>query len=211
MRQRDIAHEQMDAGVALPHRFHSRQLLQRAQRDFRQAHLCIQAQGRLQLRSADRALGQVVEALAESSQILRAHGKSGRHGMAAVADQQIVTFPQRGGQIESFNAAARSAPFVSFAAQDDGGTIKLPQHARGDNADHSDVPEKLAFHDDKVGFRIEFGPHGAQHLVRNASLDGLPLAVAGIQFLSHRFGLGQIGGEEQLQRNDGVFHAARPH
>ena len=78
-----------------------------------------------------------------------------RHRVTAVAHEQIAAFAQRGGQIKTRDAAARTAPFAALAAENDGGPVKLLEHARRDDADDADVPEQLSLDDDEIRLRIK--------------------------------------------------------
>ena len=117
-----------------------------------------------------------------------------------MSHEQIAALPQRGGQIESHDAAARTAPFTAFPAENDRGAVKLLQHARRDDADHADVPEQLSLDDDEIRLRIEFRLHRANDLLHDAPLDFLAFTIPGIEILRQRHRFGHIAREQQMQR-----------
>src|SRR6185295_19428050 len=105
--------------------------------------------------------------------------------------------PERGREVESFDAAAGPAPFVTVAPDDYGGTMELLEHARRHDADHADVPHQLAFDDDVVGGGIEFTAQGVDGVVGDVALDLLAFAVASVETVGDRFGGGEVTGEHQ--------------
>ena len=112
--------------------------------------------------------------------------------MTAVSHQQILALAQGRREVEPFDTAPRTAPFLSFASNDDRRSVKLAQHARSDNADDSHVPEQLAFDDDVVGLRVEFCAHGANRFLGDAALDLLAFAVARVQIARQRLRFRQV-------------------
>ena len=168
-----------------------------------------QTQQWLQLFARQSTPRQFVESAAQRVEIGRVDGKAGRHRVAAVAYQQVVAFPQRRREVETFNAAPRTAPFVSFAAQDDRGPVKLAQHARSNNADDADVPKQLAFDNDVIRFRVESRAHGADDFLRDAAFDLLALAVPRVQIAGQGFGFRAVPREQQMQRFRGGFQSSR--
>ena len=65
-----------------------------------------------------------VQAGAERIDFCRVDGDAGGHGVAAVADEQVAAFPQAGGEIETFNAAAGAAELSGVAAEDECWTVE---------------------------------------------------------------------------------------
>ena len=122
--------------------------------------------------------------------------QSGRHRVTAVTQKQIVALAQRRREIETFNAAARPAPFLALTTDDNGGPVKLAQHARGHDPDHPDVPEQLSLDDDIIGVRVESGPHGADDFLGNSALDLLALAIPCIEGARQRLGGGRVTGQQ---------------
>src|SRR5580765_1190090 len=128
--------------------------------------------------------------------------------MAAMTDEQIVTVAKGSGQIESFNAATGAAPCFVVSAQDDGRAIKGLEDAGGHDADHTDMPEQLAFDDDKILRWIEAGPNSANHLLGDIALDFLAFPILRIKTSRHIEGFCAVFGQEQLEGLEGVFQPA---
>ena len=143
-------------GFPCPVGFKLFQFAERFQSHFVQADFRVEAQRRLQILRLQRAPRQFIQPLPERVHFVRLKAQARRHRVAAVPHEQIVALAQRGGQIKSRDAAARTAPFAAFAAENDRGPVKLLQHARRDDADHADVPEQLPLDDDEIRLRIEF-------------------------------------------------------
>ena len=137
------------------------------------------------------------------------NGQAGCHRMAPVAHQQVVAFAQSGGEIEAFNAPARSAPVIPFPAQNNRGPVKLLKHPRRDNADHADVPEHLSLDDDEIALGIESRPDRAGDLFGNAALDPLPFAISHIKLLGNGRGFGSGTGKHESQGFLGIFEPTR--
>src|SRR5208283_1244687 len=97
-----------------------------------------------------------IQPLPERVHLVRLKAQARRHRVTAVPHEQIAALTQRGGQIKTRNAAARTAPFTAFTAENDRGAVKLLEYARCDDADHADVPEQLPFDDDEVLLRVKF-------------------------------------------------------
>ena len=74
---------------------------------------------------------------------------------------------------------------------------------------HADVPEQLAFDDDKIGFGIEPRPHRADDFLDDAALDLLAFAIVGIES-SGPCGMAsaRLARQQQMQRFLGGFQPA---
>lgn len=88
---------------------------------------------------------------------------------------------------------------MSISAENNGRPIKFLEHPGSDDANHSEVPEQLAFHEDKVPGGIEAGADGADDFLRDGALDPLALPVLGIQTARDSLRLGGVLAEQQLQ------------
>ena len=175
--------------------------------EFAQSHFAVQSQGGLELFGFEPAPGQGIEAVAQGIQLLGFKGQTRRHRVATVAHQQVRTIAQRGGQVESFDAAARAAPILAVTAEDEGGTVKGSHHARGDDSDDANVPKQLAFDDDVIRLGVEFCRDRADDFVGDGALDFLALPVAGIQFARQRFGGGKVSRQQQLEGRLGILQS----
>jgi hypothetical protein len=204
----DVAADEMDGGIPLPHWLKLIKLGEAFHRDFIEADFSIETQGGLQLIAIESGAGELVEAVPKSIEVGGQEGDTGGHGMAAVTNQQIATLTQSGGQVEARDAAARSSPFGSITADDDAGAVKLLEDTGGHDAYHADVPGHLTFDDNEIGFGFKFGSDGGDGLVSHAALDGLSLTVAGIQILSDGAGGGMVGSEEEIERIFSSFQTA---
>src|SRR6185437_17022952 len=96
------------------------------------------------------------------------------------------------GEVETGDAAAGAAPLLAFTTDDDGRAIKFLEHARGNDPDHADVPEQLAFHDDEIGVGIELGADGADDFVNDAAFDFLAFAISRVERLRDGRGFGFV-------------------
>ena len=163
----------------------------------------------MQFLGLEGAAGEFVEARAEGVQVGGWQAHSRGHGVAAVAEQQVVAFPQRGGQVETGNAAARAAELLAIAAEDDGRPVELLEHARRDNAHDADVPRQLTLDDDEVGLRVEPGAHRADDFLGDAAFDLLALAVVGVQLLREGQRFGQVAAPAAGARRPRRFPAGR--
>src|SRR5438034_7073092 len=87
----------------------------------------------------------------------------------------------------------------AIASHDNGRPIKLLEHTRSNYAHDADVPGRVAFNDDEVSRRFEFGLNSLDDLLADGALDLLTLAVAGIELLRQRQSLSHIAGQQQPQ------------
>ena len=107
---------------------------------FREASFGIDVERWLQLPVADGARGHFVEPLSKRLDSVRQNADSGRHRVTAVFYEQLAALLQRACQVEALDAAARAAPVLAIATENDCGPIELLQHARRNDADNTDVP-----------------------------------------------------------------------
>src|SRR6185437_8182283 len=105
------------------------------QGDFVEADFAVEAERRLEVVGFERAAGVVVQAAAEGIEICGGDAQAGGHGVAAVAEEEVVAFAQGGGEVETGDAAAGAAPLLAFTTDDDGRAIKFLEHARGNDPD----------------------------------------------------------------------------
>ena len=96
----------MHAGIALARRSQARQVMERFQRHFVQPDFRVEAERWLQILRFQRAARQFIQPLPQRANFVRPDAQTRGHCVSAVAQQQIAAFAQRGGQIETGDAAA---------------------------------------------------------------------------------------------------------
>src|SRR5258705_6589905 len=97
--------------------------------------------------------------------------------MTAVAHEQFVAIAQRRCQVKPVDAAARTAPLLAVAAKNDRWAVELLQDARGNDANHADVPRQVAFDDNKMSGWIELTADLFDEPFCDATFDLLSLAI----------------------------------
>ncbi len=66
----------------------------------------------------------------------------------------------------------------------------------------------MAFDDNEVLIRVEFGAEDGDDFMYDAAFDSLALAVVSVEILSEGHGFGKVAGEQEAQRLLGVFKPA---
>ena len=122
--------------------------------------------------------------------------------------EQIITGSQSLSQIKAFHTSPRTTPFGTFSTQNDGGSIELPEHSRGNNSDHSYVPIPVALNDDKVLFGIKLRTNGIHGLIGNIPFDHLALSIVRIQLTGQLTRFLQIIRKHETQSGIGIDQAA---
>ena len=131
--------------------------------------------------------------------------------MAAEALQVPAAGREAGVQVVGRDgAAAALAALAVERDQDDRARMALDE-ARGDDADHALVPALSGGHEHAVAAlersaALDLGGGGAQDRV----LDPLALAVAALDLLGQRLGLGARGREQEVERERGDRRGGRP-
>src|SRR6266550_953300 len=119
--------------------------------------------------------------------------------MSAVLHEQITAVPKRFRQIKAGNAPARPTPMLAIPSDNNGRTIKLLEHPCSDDADHTDMPRRLAFNNDEVCLRFEFRLYGSDYLFGDRALELLTLAILRIELLCQVHRRRQVRRQQQPQ------------
>src|SRR5882762_10351532 len=127
--------------------------------------------------------------------------------MASMANEQLTAFAERLREIESIDAAARTAPFLSITAKDDHRPIEFLEEPRGHDPDDPNVPWRMAIDDDEIA--VAPGFRSSDSLLQNFAPNSLPLAILGIKAAGDGPRLFELFTEEQVERFQSILQPAR--
>ena len=124
-----IAGAELDSGVTLAHRLQASKMGESFEADFIEADFSIETQGRLEFVRLKSLARDVVEVGTEGIEFIGSKADAGGHGVAAMADKQMVALAQGGREVKTGDTAPGTAPFNAVTADNDCGAIKLLEHA----------------------------------------------------------------------------------
>ena len=146
----------------------------------------------------------------EVGDALRRDGQSGGHRVAAEAHQEVALGSDGGVDVAAGDGAGRAAPHLTLRRGDEDRRAVVPlRQTPGDDADDSRRPGGMAQHQGGVVEQgrvlLDLGDGGLGHLVA----EQFAPRVQPLHRRRQGAGLGEVGGQEELDSGGGVVEAAQ--